>query len=136
MLSWPGTCSTTHRHWIESPQFTYVATDEDGKLVGSYKLQPNQPGLGSHVCNCGYVVCAEARGKGVARALCEHSQAEALALVYRAMQFNLVVSTNEVAVRLWQKLGFEIVGTLPAAFRHGRLGFVDAYVMHKHLSAA
>jgi ribosomal protein S18 acetylase RimI-like enzyme len=105
-------------------------------VIGTYKLKPNQPGLGNHVCNCGYVVSPHARGRGIASALCEHSQTEAQTMGYLAMQFNLVVSSNEVAVRLWQKLGFRIIGTLPGAFRHSQLGFVDAYVMYKHLAAA
>ena len=52
---------------------------------------------------------------------------------FHAMQFNMVVSTNESAVALWKKFGFSIVGTLPRAFRHRKLGLVDAYVMHRFL---
>jgi len=123
-----------HDAWVAAPLATYVACSDDGSIVGTYTLKPNQPGLGSHVCNCGYVVAVEARGKGIATAMCEHSQIEALRLGFRAMQFNLVVSTNEGAVRLWQKLGFRIAGTLPRAFRHVELGYVDAYVMYKELA--
>jgi ribosomal protein S18 acetylase RimI-like enzyme len=121
--------------WMKVPQATYVARDAAGSVVGTYYLKPNQPGLGSHVCNCGYVVAEGARGQGVASRMCEHSQREAARLGFRAMQFNLVVSTNEKAVRLWKRLGFEIVGTLPAAFHHPRRGFVDAFVMYKPLGA-
>lgn len=124
-----------HKLWVQAPKATYVACAEDGAILGTYFLKANQPGLGSHVCNCGYVVAAQARGQGVASALCLHSQQEALAQGFRAMQFNLVVSTNATAVRLWQKLGFEIAGTLPGAFRHLQLGYVDAYVMYKQLAA-
>ena len=81
------------------------------------------------MCNCGYVVAPAARGKGIASALCRDSQERAVALGFRAMQFNMVASTNETAVRLWKKHGFSIVGTLPEAFRHPRQGFVDAFVM-------
>lgn len=123
------------RHaWMRLPAATYVARDAASAVVGSYYVKPNQPGLGSHVCNCGYAVAESARGRGVASAMCEHSQREAARLGFRAMQFNLVVSTNESAVRLWRKLGFETVGTLPGAFRHPRLGFIDAFVMYKHLA--
>jgi RimJ/RimL family protein N-acetyltransferase len=121
--------------WIEMPQATYVAKDPVGAVIGTYYLKPNQPALGSHVCNCGYVVSERARGQGVASLMCEHSQYEARRLGFRAMQFNLVVSTNEGAVRLWKKLGFDIVGTLPGAFRHPRDGYVDAFVMFKELEA-
>ena len=119
--------------WVDLPEFTYVAVDSSQEVIGSYYLKKNQPGLGSHVCNCGYVVCPSARGKGIATLMCKHSQQEAINSGYLAMQYNLVVSTNEGAIRLWLKLGFRIVGTLPEAFRHSRLGFVDAYVMYKNL---
>ena len=122
-----------HRVWVELPAATYVAVDDAGTLLGTYYIKPNQPGLGAHVCNCGYIVSAAARGQGIASRLCEHSQDEARRLGFRAMQFNLVVSTNTGAVRLWQQLGFSIVGTLPGAFKHPRLGYVDAYVMYKQL---
>jgi ribosomal protein S18 acetylase RimI-like enzyme len=124
-----------HRAWIEMPAATYVAcAASDGRLLGSYLLKANQPGLGSHVCNCGYVVAPEAQGQGIASAMCEHSQREAVAMGFVAMQFNLVVSTNERAVRLWKRLGFDVVATLPRAFRHQRLGLVDALVMYKLLA--
>jgi ribosomal protein S18 acetylase RimI-like enzyme len=123
-----------HKSWVETPAATYVACAQDGRLLGTYILKANQPGLGSHVCNCGYVVAPEAQGQGIASAMCEHSQREAVSMGFLAMQFNLVVSTNERAVRLWKKLGFRVVGTLPRAFRHQRLGFVDALVMYKELA--
>ena len=122
-----------HRAWVELPAATFIACDVDGRIVGTYFIKANQPGLGDHVCNCGYVVAPSAEGRGIASAMCEHSQAQAVAMGFRAMQFNLVVATNERAVRLWRKLGFAIVGTLPGAFRHQRLGFVDALVMYKQL---
>jgi ribosomal protein S18 acetylase RimI-like enzyme len=124
-----------HRMWIELPAATYVACTPDGSIAGTYFVKPNQPGLGSHVCNCGYVVAPAVQGMGIATAMCEHSQTEAVALGFRAMQFNLVVSTNERAVQLWTRLGFITVGTLPRAFRHTRLGYVDALVMFKELAA-
>jgi ribosomal protein S18 acetylase RimI-like enzyme len=119
--------------WIEAPTATYVAHAENHVPVGTYFIKPNQSGGGSHVCNCGYIVGENARGLGVASAMCLHSQREAVRLGFRAMQFNFVVSTNEGAVRLWQGLGFEIVGRLPGAFAHPSRGFVDAYVMFKRL---
>jgi ribosomal protein S18 acetylase RimI-like enzyme len=122
--------------WVDLPAATFVARDSAGALLGTYFIKPNQPGLGNHVCNCGYVVAPRAAGRGIATAMCEHSQAWAIAHGFRAMQFNFVVSTNERAVRLWQRLGFEIVGRLPGAFRHRTAGFVDALVMYKTLSSA
>lgn len=120
--------------WIQVPAATFVAEDKQGQLLGSYYLKANQPGQGAHVCNCGYVVAERARGQGVASAMCQHSQAEAVRLGFRAMQYNMVVCTNTGAIRLWKKLGFAIVGTLPQAFLHPSVGYVDAFVMYKSLS--
>jgi ribosomal protein S18 acetylase RimI-like enzyme len=122
-----------HKAWIALPAATFVACNEADQIVGTYFIKPNQPGLGAHVCNCGYVVSQEAQGQGIAAQMCEHSQKLAVEMGFRAMQFNFVVATNTGAVRLWQKLGFEIVGTLPGVFQHQQLGFVDAFVMFKKL---
>jgi RimJ/RimL family protein N-acetyltransferase len=122
-----------HRAWVAVPAATYVACADSGRMLGTYYIKPNQPGLGSHVCNCGYVVAADAQGRGIATAMCEHSQHEARAMGFRAMQFNLVVSTNTRAIRLWQRLGYDVVATLPGAFRHSQFGYVDALVMYKTL---
>jgi ribosomal protein S18 acetylase RimI-like enzyme len=119
--------------WLEYPLHTLIAED-DGVLLGSYYLKANAAGPGSHVSNCGYMVTQEARGRGVARQMCEHSQQLALDRGFSAMQFNSVVATNEVAVALWHKLGFETVGRLPRAYRHARLGLVDCLVMFKWLT--
>jgi ribosomal protein S18 acetylase RimI-like enzyme len=125
-----------HRIWIEAPARTFVACEPDGRIQGTYFIKANQPGLGAHVCNCGYVVAAQAQGKGIAARMCEHSQAQALALGFRAMQFNFVVATNTRAIRLWERLGFSVVGRLPGAFNHQQLGYVDALVMFKQLDVA
>jgi ribosomal protein S18 acetylase RimI-like enzyme len=118
--------------WIAPGNDTFVA-DDAGGIVGTYFLHPNQRGGGSHVANCGYVTASEASGRGVARAMCRHSLDHARARGFRAMQYNLVVSTNERAVRLWQAMGFAIVGRLPGAFAHPALGDVDAFVMYQRL---
>jgi len=123
----------SYNTWIEVPSATFVAVEEKNRIVGTYYIKKNQPGPGSHICNCGYIVAEQSRGKGIASAMCEHSQREAVSRGFRAMQYNLVVSSNEGAVRLWKKLGFEVIGTVPEAFRHHRLGYVDAFVMYKKL---
>lgn len=118
--------------WLKVPRKTFVF-EENGKILGTYYLKTNQAGPGSHVCNCGYMVSSQARGKGLATSMCKHSQEIAKELGYKAMQFNFVASSNEGAVRLWTKLGFEIVGNLPKAFNHPVNGYVDALVMYKWL---
>lgn len=117
-------------YWFSNGHEVFVA--EDGQaILGTYFLRRNQDGGGSHVANCGYMTAAAAQGRGTATAMCQHSIQHARSQGFRAMQFNFVVSTNEGAIRLWQKLGFETVGRLPKAFRHPALGFVDALVMYQ-----
>ena len=115
-------------YWFQRGARVYVA-EEDRHLLGSYTLHPNQSGAGAHVANAAFIVSKAARGKGIGRAMGEHCLKEARRLGFRAMQFNFVVSTNESAVKLWQKLGMKIVGTLPGAFCHPEKGYVDVYVM-------
>jgi L-amino acid N-acyltransferase YncA len=120
--------------WTAAPARAYVAVDPaSGAVAGTYTLRPNQPGLGSHVANAGFMVAPGLSGRGTGRALGEHALAEARRLGFLAMQFNFVVSTNERAVRLWQSLGFAIAGTVPGAFRHRERGLVDVHVMHRWL---
>lgn len=119
-------------YWMGPDKETFVA-EEDGLVVGTYYMRPNQAGGGRHVCNCGYMTSAKATGRGVARRMCEHSLDHARSRGYRAMQFNFVVSTNGRAIRLWQSLGFETVGRLPLAFEHPTAGYVDALVMVRQL---
>ncbi|KAB2845856.1 MAG: GNAT family N-acetyltransferase [Melioribacteraceae bacterium] len=118
--------------WMIKNQHVYVAVDE-GKILGTYYLKPNQPGRGSHVCNAGYIVSSEARGKGLGKAMCRHSIEEAKKLGYGAMQFNIVVSTNKGAIKVWKKCGFKIVATLQKVFNHKEFGLVDAFVMFREL---
>lgn len=118
--------------WLNAPRKTYVC-EEAGIVLGTYFIKTNQGGPGEHVCNCGYMVSSLARGRGVATAMCEHSQQIARELGYKAMQFNFVASSNEGAIHLWTKLGFATVGRLPKAFRHPSQGYVDALVMYKWL---
>jgi ribosomal protein S18 acetylase RimI-like enzyme len=102
-------------------------------IAGTYILRPNQSGRGSHVANAGFMVPASVRGQGIGRTMAEHCLSEARRLGFRAMQFNYVISTNIAAIRLWQDLGFEIVGTLANAFSHPNKGYVDVYVMYRSL---
>jgi ribosomal protein S18 acetylase RimI-like enzyme len=118
--------------WTAPGSDAFVAEDT-GAVLGTYFLRPNQRGGGAHVANCGYITAGAAVGRGVARAMCSHSLDHARARGFRAMQFNFVVSTNERAVRLWQSMGFSIVGRLPGAFAHPELGDVDALVMYQCL---
>ena len=119
-------------YWFAPGHSVFVAVDE-GRIVGTYYLRANTTGAGAHVANCGYMTAPDFFGKGVARAMCAHSLDEARRRGFRAMQFNLVISTNERAVRLWQAMGFAMVGRLPGAFRHPVHGYVDALVLFQTL---
>jgi ribosomal protein S18 acetylase RimI-like enzyme len=119
-------------YWF-APRHEIFVAQHDAQIVGTYFLQANQQGGGSHVANCGYVTAPWATGRGTARAMCAHSLDHARQRGFRAMQFNFVVSTNERAIALWQSFGFDIVGRLPGAFYHPTAGFVDALVMYRSL---
>ena len=119
--------------WVEQSRLVMVAEDAAGALVGSYYLRPNTLALGAHVANAGYVVAGPCRRQGIGSRLCQHSLRAARRMGFRAMQFNLVVSTNTAGIRCWQRNGFQLVGTLPGAFRHRQLGYVDALVMFQEL---
>jgi L-amino acid N-acyltransferase YncA len=118
--------------WFAQGNETFVWQDSS-TILGTYFLRANQRGGGSHVANCGYVTAASAEGRGIARAMCQHSLQRARERGFRAMQFNFVVSTNQRAVKLWTELGFNIVGRLPGAFEHPEQGFVDALIMHQKI---
>ena len=123
------------RHaWTVVPTATYVAAEKEcDEIAGTYYIKPNQPPRGAHVCNGGYAVAEHARGKGVGMALGKHALTAAAKHGFRAMQFNLVVATNTASIRLWKRLGFTTIGTLPGAFNHPAHGYVDAYVMYREL---
>lgn len=110
----------------------YVVKD-DGKVIGTYSLRRNHYGHGEHVANAGYMTHKDHRGRGVARALCAHSLAQAKREGCLSMQFNYVVSTNAKAVELWQAMGFTIIGVSPKSYNHAKLGYVDIYIMHRFL---
>ena len=123
-------------YWLlPVPARVFVAVNEtDGAIVGSSLVKANQPGLGGHVANAGFMVAASASGQGVGRALAEHAIEWARQSGFSAMQFNFVVSTNTRAIALWENLGFSIVGTVPQAFHHQGLDQkVDVFVMHRFL---
>jgi len=119
-------------YWFGAGIRSFAAEDE-GRIVGMYKLIANNRDLGSHVANASFMVDPAASGRGHGEAMGRHCLGEARRAGFLAMQFNFVVSTNTAAVKLWQRLGFAIVGTLPAVFQHRELGLVDAYVMHRRL---
>ena len=120
-------------YWFSAEKHTYVAVLYD-EIVGTFIMRANQLGLGSHIANAGYMTSPKHTGKGIGYKMGAFSLEEAKRLGYQAMQFNLVVKTNEGAVRLWQRLGFKIIGEIPEAFQHQQLGFVNAYIMYQKIT--
>jgi L-amino acid N-acyltransferase YncA len=131
----PGTPEDVARRvWMLGPPAkVFVAVADDGRVVGTSKIAPNRGGLGDHVANASYMVDPARGGEGIGRRLCEHSLQQAKADGFHAMQFNAVVETNVHAVRLYEKLGFSVVGTVPEAFRHAEKGLIGLHVMWRRL---
>jgi ribosomal protein S18 acetylase RimI-like enzyme len=119
-------------YWFSADKYTYVA-EENNEILGTFYLKENQMDLGAHMVNAGYMVSENARGKGIGKAMAEFSLREAKRIGFRGMQFNLVVKTNERAVKLWLKMGFSIIGEIPEAYKHSSLGFVNAYIMYQKI---
>ncbi|WP_025667049.1 GNAT family N-acetyltransferase [Aquimarina megaterium] len=118
--------------WINLNNNCFVAELEK-EIIGAYILKPNQPGYGNHIANASYMVDSQKRGMGLGHQLCAHSIDAAKELGYYAMQFNLVVSTNAAAIKVWLANGFEIIGTIPGGFKHFEKGYVDAHVFYRKL---
>ena len=123
------------RQWwmLQPPGRTVVAVDQDGAVLGSAKMNPNQGGGGAHIASASFMVAPEAAGRGVGRLLGEHAVDWARGAGYRGMQFNAVVESNTRAVHLWQSLGFTIMATIPEAFKHPQLGYVGLHIMYQRL---
>jgi ribosomal protein S18 acetylase RimI-like enzyme len=119
-------------YWCGADKHTYVAHIEE-EIVGTFVIKDNQPGLGSHIANAAYMVSKKHEGRGIGQTMGEFSLTEARRLGYQAMQFNIVVSTNQRAVKLWQNIGFKIIGEIPEAFQHCTNGLTSAYIMYQKL---
>ena len=130
----PGTPEDEARAlWMPPPPAVTLVAEVAGEIVGTALLKPAQPGLGDHVANAGFMVDPDRAGGGIGRGLAEATLVEARRRGYRAMQFNAVVATNARAVTLWKSLGFQIIGTVPEAFRHHREGLTALHIMYRPL---
>lgn len=119
-------------YWFRPSCTSYVAEDR-GWILGMYKLFPNQRDLGSHIAGASFMVAPGQQGRGIGKMMGFHCLKEAKNAGFAALQFNYVISSNEASVRLWKKLGFSIIGTIPSGFKHAKLGFVDVYIMYRSL---
>jgi L-amino acid N-acyltransferase YncA len=126
--------ATARDFWLLAPPHrTVVAVDEGGTVLGTAKMNANQMGNAGHVASASYMVDPAHSGQGVGRALCEETLRWATERGFRAMQFNAVVASNTPAVKLYESLGFQVIGTVPEAFHHPRLGYVGLHIMHRPL---
>jgi GNAT superfamily N-acetyltransferase len=122
-----------HATWIEAPPGLTVVAVERDRILGTARMGPNRPGPGSHVATASFMVAADARGQGVATALCRFALDWAREQGYAGMQFNAVAASNHAAVAIYKRLGFTIIGTVPGAFAHPTQGRVGLHVMYREL---
>lgn len=122
--------------WMQPKAKVYVAKEkQSGKIVAIYRIRPNHPGQGSHIANASYMVHPDHQGKGLGTLICKDSLVKAKAHGFKAMIFNIVVSSNQRAVKTWEKCGFKIMTTIPKAFyNHALKEYVDAHIMYQELS--
>ncbi|WP_409493416.1 N-acetyltransferase family protein [Amycolatopsis sp. cmx-11-12] len=116
--------------WIARPPGLTVVAVEDGRVLGTAKTGPNRDGPGSHVSTASFMVDKYLRGKGVGSALCAYVLDWARKQDFAGMQFNAVAESNVAGIRVYERLGFEIVGTVPGAFEHPTLGRIGLHVMY------
>jgi GNAT superfamily N-acetyltransferase len=124
------TADQARASWVESPPWRTVVAVEDGCILGTAKMGPNKAGPGSHIATASFMVSADARGKGVGTGLCRYALDWARERGYAGMQFNAVAETNTSAIEIYKRLGFTIVGTVPAAFEHPVAGRVGLHIMY------
>lgn len=129
----PSTPEDQAREYWMGPGVRAFVAEHGGQVVGTYAMRANQRGLGAHVANAGFMVAPDQSGKGIGMFLGTHALDEARRAGFRGMQFNAVVSTNRRALALWRRLGFDVVGTVPWAFRHPTRGYVDLHIMYRVL---
>jgi len=119
-------------YWFADHIHTYTVIRSD-QIVGTFIIKDNHPDLGSHIANASYMISPKHQGMGLGRQMAENSLIIAKELGYRAMQFNIVVKSNERALKLWDKMGFKVVGEVPEAFKHPKKGYANALILWKKL---
>ncbi|MBT2748705.1 MULTISPECIES: GNAT family N-acetyltransferase [unclassified Lysobacter] len=119
--------------WFKPARSAVYIAEQSGRVVAAMQTKPMRYGNGDHIANFDLMVSPEHRCRGVGRALSMHVIDATRRTGYNAMEAFAVVESNVAAVRLWQSLGFQIVATVPNAFRHPTRGTVAVYHMHMQL---
>lgn len=127
--------SQAHSLWVAGPPDRTVVAVDGATVLGSAKMGPNRPGRGAHLATGSVMVAPERSGRGAGRLLGEEIVRWARDAGFRGIQFNAVVETNHRAVALWLSLGFQVVGTVPGAFRHADGRYVGLHVMYLDLTS-
>ena len=112
----------------------YITTLFENEIVGSFWICENQPDHGAHIANAAYIISPDLSGKGIGTNMAKYSLNKAKELGFQAIQFNYVIASNIAAVNLWKKLEFEIIGTIPNAFKGVKFDYSDVYIMYKELN--
>lgn len=120
--------------WFSSAAHVYIAY-LDSKPVATRYIVPNKPGLSSHIANTGVMIDKKYRGQGLGKSMMEFAIKKAKELGFKAIQVNLVVSTNIASIKICQKYGFKIIGIIPKAFHYKREKYIDAYIMFLDLKS-
>ena len=107
----------TGRAFFAAQTHCGVAADEHGAICGLYILHPNNIGRCGHICNASYAVAGAKRGLHIGEALVSDCLLQGKKHGFRVLQFNAVVASNTHARRLYERLGFVQLGTIPGGFR-------------------
>lgn len=112
--------------FFASQSFTGIAVDNDtNEVVGLYILHPNNVGRCGHISNASFAVKKNKRGQHIGEALVQDCLSTAKKLGFKILQFNAVVSTNLPALKLYEKMGFTRLGTIPNGFRMSDNNYTD-----------
>lgn len=122
-----------HAQFFAPTSQVYVCRSSQGHVIGGFYLRPNYSGRSGHIANAAYMIKSTHRGLGIGTLLIKASLQIAKSLGFLAMQFNMVLSQNTNAIKLYEKLGFEIIGTIPNAIRNSDKSFQDGHTMYRRV---
>jgi DNA-binding MarR family transcriptional regulator/GNAT superfamily N-acetyltransferase len=123
-----------YRQFLAPTSHVYVCHSSTKEVVGGFYIRSNFSGRCSHIANAAYMIKSPYRGQGIGTLLVNASLEIAKDLGFQAMQFNMVLSQNVIATNLYQKLGFNIIGTIPQAIRNPDGSYQEGYILYRKLT--